>query len=298
MEPLSESFKALGDPTRLRILRLVAETPLNVSELVSVVGVGQSSVSHHLGKLRNLGLVREERQGGYSYYSLGLDPAHAQWPLIQLAKGAPDEAGDHARLTDLLRQREDRRALNERLLEPGQSWSLWTGALASLLPPLDTVDFGCGTGVLSVALAKWAKSVVAVDVSASALEQARERARREGVRNITFLREDLHQLSLPPGKKDLVVLSQSLHHVEVPETVLAEAARLLKPGGRVVVLELMPHDQAWVEEQLGHKHRGFSPEKLETLLKKVGFSNLTREIHGRDHETPFRAFLLTGVKKR
>ncbi|MGZ6059786.1 MAG: ArsR/SmtB family transcription factor, partial [Myxococcaceae bacterium] len=82
METLSQSFRALGDPTRLRILRLVASAPLNVSELVSVVGVAQSSVSHHLGKLRQLGLVREERAAGFTYYSLGVDAADVQAPLI------------------------------------------------------------------------------------------------------------------------------------------------------------------------------------------------------------------------
>src|SRR5688500_11641943 len=115
MEALSQSFRALGDPTRLRILRLVAAAPLNVTELVSLVGVAQSSVSHHLGKLKGLGLIREERQAGFTYYSLAVGAQDARWPLIQLAQGAPDGEGDLARLQDLLRSREDRQALNERL---------------------------------------------------------------------------------------------------------------------------------------------------------------------------------------
>ncbi|WP_164006803.1 ArsR/SmtB family transcription factor [Pyxidicoccus trucidator] len=296
MEELSQSFRALGDPTRLRILRLVAEAPLNVTELVSLVGVAQSSVSHHLGKLKGLGLLREERQAGFSYYSLSLEQGDARWPLIRLAREAEDEAGDSARLKDLLRAREDRQALNERLLEPGQSWFLWAGALASLLPPLDVADFGCGTGVLSVAIARWARHVWAIDQNADALVQARERAGREERSNITFLREDLHRLSLKAGRMDLVVISQSLHHVESPQAVLAEAARLLKPGGRLVLLELMPHDERWVLERLGHRHLGFAPESLEAALREVGFTSLTRETHARDGVSPFRVFLLTGVK--
>lgn len=297
MEELSQSFRALGDPTRLRILRLVAQAPLNVTELVSLVGVAQSSVSHHLGKLKGLGLLREERQAGFSYHSLAVGPEDARWPLIRLAREAADETGDLARLQDLLRLREDRQALNERLLEPGQSWFLWAGALASLLPPLDVADFGCGTGVLSVAISRWASRVWAIDQSEAALEQARERAAREGRANITFLREDLHRLSLPAGERDLVVISQSLHHVESPGAVLAEAARLLKPGGKVVVLELMPHDERWVLERLGHRHLGFSPETLENSLREVGFEALTRETHAREGASPFRVFLLTGVKR-
>src|SRR4051794_22781684 len=98
MEDLSQSFRALGDATRLRILRLLAQAPLNVTELVSLVGVAQSSVSHHLSKLKGLGLIREERQAGYSYYSLGLPQGDARWTLVKLAQEAEDEAGDRARL--------------------------------------------------------------------------------------------------------------------------------------------------------------------------------------------------------
>src|SRR4051812_16537575 len=118
MDDLSQSFRALGDPTRLRILRLVSEAPLNVSELVSLVGVAQPSVSHHLGKLKGLELIREARQNGFTYYSLALAEGDTRWPLIKLAKQAEDPTGDKARLMDLLRTREDRQALNERLLEP------------------------------------------------------------------------------------------------------------------------------------------------------------------------------------
>jgi ArsR family transcriptional regulator len=296
MDVLSQSFRVLGDATRLRILRLVTQAPLNVTELVSLVGVAQSSVSHHLGKLKGLGLIREERQAGYSYYSLALEQEDSRWPLIRLAQEAEDENGDSARLKDLLRAREDRQALNERLLEPGQSWFLWAGALASLLPPLDVADFGCGTGTLSVAIARWAHHVWAIDQNSEALAQAKERAAREGCTNIHFLCEDLHRLSLPAGERDLIVISQSLHHVESPAAVLTEAARLLKPGGKLVVLELMPHEERWVHERLGHKHLGFAPEFLEAALAEAGFQSITRETHARDGASPFRVFLLTGVK--
>jgi len=296
MDVLSQSFRVLGDATRLRILRLVAQAPLNVTELVSLVGVAQSSVSHHLGKLKGLGLIREERQAGYSYYSLALEQEDTRWPLIRLAQEAEDENGDSARLKDLLRAREDRQALNERLLEPGQSWFLWAGALASLLPPLNVADFGCGTGTLSVAIAAWARHVWAIDQNPEALAQAKERAAREGRTNVHFLCEDLHRLSLPAGERDLIVISQSLHHVESPAAVLTEAVRLLKPGGKLVVLELMPHEERWVLERLGHKHLGFDPEQLEAALAEAGFQSITRESHARDGASPFRVFLLTGVK--
>lgn len=294
---LSESFRALGDPTRLRILKLVGEAPLNVSELVSLVGVAQPSVSHHLAKLKGLDLIREERQSGYTYYSLSVAPTDPRWPLIRMTRDSDDTHGDAGRLLELLKRREDRHTLNERLLEPGQSWAMWARALAFLLPPLDVVDFGCGTGVLTVELARWAKRVTAVDRSPQALHQAEARATREGLKNVAWLEADLHELPIVSGKKELVVASQSLHHVDAPNAVLAEAARILKPGGKVVVLELMPHREEWVRERLGHKHLGFEPDVLEEQLVGAAFRHVQLTPAPRDGGSPFRAFLLTGVKK-
>jgi ArsR family transcriptional regulator len=296
MDELTEAFRALGDPTRLRILRLICEARLNVSEVVSLVGIAQSSVSHHLTRLKALDLIREERQGGFTYYSLALDEKAPLWPLIKLARSAHDAHGDHARLTELLRRREDVQTLNEKLLEPGQSWRLWSAALASLLPPLEVVDFGCGTGVLTVELAKWARHVTAIDRSESALTKARAEAARQGLHNITFLAADLEQLPLERASVDLVVVSQSLHHVDSIEHVLAEGARVLKPGGRMVVLELLPHDEAWVKSRLGHQHLGFDPDAVEQVMREVGLEHTQSVPAPRDATSPFKAFLLIGTR--
>ncbi len=295
MESLSQSFRALGDLTRLRILRLLSVAPLNVSELVSLVGVAQSSVSHHLSKLRGLDLIREERQAGFTYYSLAVDASDARWPLVKLARDAEDPEGDLARLNDLLRAREDRQALNEKLLEPGQSWFLWAQALGALLPKLTVADFGCGTGVLTVEIARWAKKVVAIDTSADVLEKARERVTREGLRNVELVREDLHRLTLKDNRVDVVVMSQSLHHVDEPQRVLEEAHRILVPGGRALVLELMPHDERWVLERLGHRHLGFDPESIRAQLTGAGFKVTTQ---ARGGGSPFRVFLVAGEKSK
>lgn len=293
---LSETFHALGDPTRLRILRLVATARLNVSEVVSLIGVAQSSVSHHLSKLKGLELLKEERQGGFTYYSLAIDASDARWPLIRLARESEDVHGDQARLTELLRRREDRHTLNEKLLEPGQSWLLWASALSTLLPRLDVADFGCGSGVLTSELSSWARQVTAIDKSAAALEQARARLSREKRSNVTFVEADLHALPAGLPKHDLVVISQSLHHVEEPAAVLEQAAGLLKPGGRVMVMELLPHGEGWVRTRLGHQHLGFEPQVLQAGLERAGFVDLTLTPTPRDGSSPFRAFLLTAVR--
>lgn len=298
MPELTEAFRALGDPTRLRILRLIGEARLNVTEVVSLIGVAQSSVSHHLTKLKGLDLIREERQGGFTYYSLGVDETAPLWPLIKLAKDSPDDHGDKARLTELLQRREDVHTVNEKLLEPGQSWRLWAAAVSSLIPPLDVVDFGCGTGVLTVELARWARHVTAIDRSGSALSKAKSEANRLGLKNISFLEADLHALPLPSSSADLVVVSQSLHHVDSIELVLEEGARLLKPDGHMVVLELLPHTEDWVQARLGHQHLGFEPEAVRKAMRAVGIDAQEIFLAPRDTSSPFKAFLLTGKRRR
>ena len=308
MQGLSESLRFLGDSTRLRILRCLAESPLNVTELTQVLGVGQSNVSHHLSKLKKHGLVAEERQGTAKSWSLVRQPSVEAgdeeatggarvWPLVKLAvEWQDDDEGDLSRLRDLLRSREDRQALNERLLEPGQSWFLWGRALGSLLPALDVADFGCGSGILSLEMARWARSVASIDSNPQTLARARARAEAAGdgvSRRIRFHRDDLEALSLKNRCLDLVVISQSLHHVEHPEKVLAEAARVLRPGGHVVLIELLPHEQKWVIPRLGHRWLGFEPEAVRAWLKSAGFTALNLDDSVSKTTDPFRVFQFT-----
>jgi len=291
MESLSQAYRTLGDATRLRILRLIAQTPLNVSELVSLVGIAQPSVSHHLGKLKAMKLLREDRQNGFTYYALGVAKDDPRWPLVRVAieeKG--DSDGDLARLQDLLRRREDRQALNERLLEPGQSFQLWSRALGRLLPHLDVADLGCGTGALTVEIARWARSVVAIDRSRESLDAAGARAEREGTRNVEFVLADLHELDLR-RRFDLVVASQSLHFVDDPPRVLSETRKLLKKHGRLLLLELLPHGEEWVRERLGHRWLGFEPAQLALALESKGFGGISTEMLP-GGSGPFRPFML------
>ena len=140
--------------------------------------------------------------------------------------------------------------------------------------------------------------VISIDASSDVLEKAKERVEREGLSNVELLREDLHDLKLKDGKVDVVVVSQSLHHVESPSKVLEEAHRILAPGGRLLVMELMPHDEKWVTERLGHRHLGFDPEDVRAQLTAAGFKKLRLTTQGRGGGSPFRVFLLSGEKTR
>ncbi len=298
MEKLSEAFRVLGDSTRLRIIRLVGEARLNASELVSLVGIAQSSMSHHLAKLKSFELIAEERVGGFIYYALAVTSTDTLWPLVELARKSKDEHGDATRLAELLSQREDAQSLNEKLLEPGQSWRLWAAALASLLPPLEVADFGCGSGALAFELSRWAKRVTAVDSNATILNKARAESKRLNIDNVFFLQADLASLPLSAASHDVVVISQSLHHVTAPHLALLEAARILRPGGKLLILELEPHQETWVRRRLGHQHLGLDSTALVRSLAEAGFVESTIQTPPRENASPFRAFVVSATRRK
>ena len=297
MEMLADAFRVLGDQTRLRLVRLLATARLNVSELVSLVGIGQSSVSHHLARLKALGMLREERQGGFTYCELDVSPQSPLAPVIKLAQEAADQHGDLARLTELLRRRDDATTQSERLLEPGQSWRLWARALGSLLPPMAVVDLGCGSGLLALEIAHWASSVQAVDVNRPALEKGRQEAERRNLTNVTFIEGDIRALPLAANSADLAVISQSLHCIEDIDGVLSEARRVLRDNGRVLVLELLPHEESWVRSRIGHEHLGFTPSSLSRRLAHAGFGRPKSLVAPRSVESPFQPYCLLATKQ-
>ncbi len=308
----ADLFRLLGDSTRLRLLRVLARDRFNVTELTGILGLAQSGVSRHLGLLRDAGLVIEERDAGYTFYRFAdrapdrpgsLDAEHAAlWPLLdaQFAALAKDRAvrADEARLQEVLRLRHENFDAHgdSRQLVPGRSWAAWARALGHLLPPLDVADLGCGEGYLTVETARWAKSVVAIDRSEAALDRARELARRRRVTSITWKKGDLMKLPLADGSVDVALLSQALHHAARPERALAEAVRILRPGGRVLVLDLREHDQAWVRERLGDERLGFRDTELEQLLRAAGLERVRVNVGARKTGDPFTVLIASGTK--
>jgi ArsR family transcriptional regulator len=307
----SALFRLLGDEARLRLLRVLAQDRFNVGELTGVLGLAQSGVSRHLGLLKDAGLVAEDRDGAYTYYTLapmlrdnGLGPL---WPLLEshfeTQRQSPAVRADDARLQEVLRVRRenfDQHAgpdtRDGRQLVPGRSWAAWARALAHLLPPLDVVDIGCGEGYLTIEVARWARGVIAVDRSASVLARAKALAGRRRAANVTFKRGELEQLPLDDASIDVALLCQALHHAEEPAAAMKEAVRVLRPGGKVLVLDLRAHDEGWVREKLGDCHLGFADEHLETLLRDAGLSDIKLTVGSRRAGDPFTVLVASGSK--
>jgi DNA-binding transcriptional ArsR family regulator len=298
-------FRLLSDPTRLRILRLLANDRFNVSELTRLLAAAQSGVSRHLGFLRDAGLVEETREGGYVYYRTNRDASAngaALWALLEaeFTRAATDRVmrEDDVRLQDLLRERRESfdTHVDPRLLVPGRSWAAWARALGHLLPPLDVADIGCGDGYLAVEMAAWARSVVAIDRSDDVLERARAMAGRRRVSNIEWKKGDLARLPLREQTIDLALLSQSLRHASEPERAVADAVRVLRPEGRLLILELRAHQQAWVRARFGDRRLGFADEELSALLENAGLGQVRVTVGSGRTGDPFHVLVASGRK--
>jgi SAM-dependent methyltransferase len=305
-------FRLLGDDARLRILRLLAAERLNVTELTGILGLAQSGVSRHLGMLKEAGLVAEQREGGFAFYRLapalqeetnGFGPL---WPLLRVhfeqTARTPEGRADDARLEEVRRVRKenfdqhDGADTRARQLVPGRSWAAWARALGHLLPPLRVADLGCGEGYLTIEASRWASRVIAIDRSKVVLERARDLARRRRVHNVTWRRGEIERLPIADAAVDVAILSQALHHADDPVRAVAEAARIVAPGGRVLVLDLREHDQDWVRKRLGDRWQGFSDAGLAQLLKGAALSHVSVSVGARRTGDPFTVLIASGVK--
>jgi SAM-dependent methyltransferase len=305
-------FRLLGDDARLRILRLLSEERLNVSELTGILGIAQSGVSRHLGLLKDAGLIVEQREGGFTYFRPAptlVEGRNGLGPLATLLRtefetAARTETGraDAARLAEVRRLRKENFEAhagpdtNERQLVPGRSWAAWSRALGHLLPPMRVADIGCGEGYLTIEASRWASKVIAVDRSPLVLKKARALATRRRVRNVIWKRGELERLPLRDASVDVALLSQALHHALDPARALAEAARIVVPGGRVLVLDLREHEEAWVRSRLGDRWLGFADETIARLLKGAGLMDVRVTVGARRTGDPFTVIVASGMK--
>ena len=310
MKDASALYRLLGDEARLRLLRVLARERLNVTELTGVLGLAQSGVSRHLGLLKDAGLVKEERDGGFSYYGVAppLEGGDAALTAVlraqfEAAASDPEVRADEARLQEVLRLRKENfdahagpDTRDARQLVPGRSWAAWSRALGLLMPPLKIADLGCGEGYLTMEAARWASRVIAVDKSEAVLKRARALARRRHVSNVVWKKGELDALPMQEALVDVAMLSQALHHAHDPVRAVSEAARVTVPGGRVLLLDLRAHQQEWVRSKLGDRRLGFEDDELRRMLIAAGLTNVKVGVGARKAGDPFTVLIAAGTK--
>lgn len=299
-------LKALGDENRLRLLHLLELEELSVGELVEVLNLGQSRISAHLALLKEVGLVIDRRLGRKSLYKLLEGPgADLARNLLLDAGRSPEMQADRAGLEGLLaRRREEARSYFDRVAAafgeqvlPGRTWEGLARGLLRLAPRARYVDLGIGDGLLTLMLAQVGEKVTAVDLSPQMLEGLQQRAHRQGLDNIECLEAEIEDLPLEEAQFDVAVLSQALHHARLPQRALDEAFRVLVPGGRVLVLDLLAHGEEWVRDKLQHQHLGFTDQALEEHLTCAGFEQVAVQRAARDPHPPhFMTLLAVGYK--
>ena len=305
MASMLKSLKLLSDPTRLRILMLVENEALSVAELQEVLGMGQSRISTQLSQLKLEGLVSDERSGKNNIYSCSADP-----DLMEVARLAAAEvaevAADESALRHLLRKRKDSaRAYFDELAGrfgkdyvPGRSWKGLAEALIKVLNYQVVADLGAGEGTLAQLLAQRAEKVIAVDLSPKMVEFGQNLANQNGLKNLEYRIGDIEEPPIEDGTLDLAILSQALHHAEHPQRALDAAFRILKPGGRLIVLDLLQHHFEEARELYADRWLGFSESDLAAMLEKAGFTQIETVVADRETEAPrFQTLLGIGIRK-
>jgi ArsR family transcriptional regulator len=307
--PILEHMTALADPVRCRVLLLLERHELTVSELCSVLQMPQSSVSRQLKTLADDGWVSSRRDGTSRFYGMGvddLDPAARQlWPLIRdQVAGSTAAAQDERRLASVIK---GRRATSQRFFATaasewdqirqelyGETFYLW-GLLGLIDPGLVVGDLGCGSGQLAEALAPYVKKVVGVDASEDMLAAAR--ARLEGTANVVLRRGELETLPVGDGELDAAMLSLVLHHSPDPARALREAHRVLRRRGRVLVVDMLPHEHEEYQQRMGHVWLGFSEKHMTRVLAGAGFEAVRVRMIPADRSVKGPAlFAAAGVK--
>ena len=305
LEVATSVLLLFAEPTRLRLLALLGDHELTVAELVAITELGQSRVSMHLGKLREAGVLRDRKSGTSTFYALSDQMPSGVRPVWDLVRGQVDDAileADRARSADLLRAR---RASHpwpdalagqmERHYSPGRTWESLTHGLAGLMHLGDVLDIGCGDGAVAELLTPRSKSMTCLDTNERMVAAATERLARFD--HARVVHGDMQALPFRDASFDHAVLFNVLVHATSPAKAVAEAARVLRKGGALVVVTLDAHHQEDVAQAWGHVHRGFSPAALKKLLVSKGLDVTRCEVTARERRPPYFQVVTATTKK-
>lgn len=309
MSATLKCLRALADPTRLRLLGVLAKDELSVNELQEITQLVQSRISTHLALLQEAGLVQSRRDGKRAFYRLAEAGDSGLAEQLQFGLRAagelPEQAADAVNLRRVLALRQNHAKLLfnqvagrfDRSYGPGRSWQAFGQMLLRLLPPLDVADLGSGEGLLSELLALRCRRVIAVDNSEKIIAFAAAKARKAGLKNLEFRLGDLEEPPIDRASVDLVVLSQALHHAANPELAIRSAHRILRPGGQVLILDLRRHGFEQARELYGDRWLGFPESDLTHWLEAAGFREPEVTVVAREEQSPhFETLLASGVK--
>jgi ubiquinone/menaquinone biosynthesis C-methylase UbiE/DNA-binding transcriptional ArsR family regulator len=309
MSATLKSLRALSDATRLRIVALLERDELSVNELQEITRLGQSRISTHLGLLQDSELVQSRRDGKRTFYKLNQNANDTAREFIQLAirgaKELPEHSHDQINLKRVVARRREQAQVYfnqiagrfDRVYGPGRSWQAFGHLLLRILPPLVVADLGAGEGLLSELLARRAKKVIAVDNSEKIVAFGAAKAKKNHLKNLEFRHGDLQNPPIEANSVDLVILSQALHHAEIPADAIAAAHKILKPRGQILLLDLLKHNFEKARELYGDRWLGFAESDLHRWLENAGFKKIEVSIVAREEQPPhFQTMLASGEK--
>lgn len=302
-------LRSLSDPTRLRIIALLEKDELSVNELQEITRMGQSRISTHLGQLQDAELLQSRREGKRTFYKLNQNADSNAREFIQLAvRGAremADYASDQVNLKRILARRQEQAELYfnqiagrfDRSYGPGRSWQAFGQMLLRIIPPVVVADLGSGEGLLSELLARRAKKVIAVDNSEKIVAFGASKAKKNGLKNLEFRLGDLENPPIEAQSVDLVVLSQALHHASNPAKAIAATHAMLRPGGQIMILDLLKHHFEKAHELYGDKWLGFAESDLHGWLENVGYKKIEISIVASEEQPPHFQTILAAAEK-
>lgn len=304
MTSIINSLKILSDPTRLRILSILENQELSVADLQGILNMGQSRISTQLSQLRSEELVSDRRAGKNNLYTAHIPVTLGN--VIQLAVAEiPESIQDKAALAHLINKRQDKsRAYFDELAGkfgkhyvPGRSWKALAEALLKILNYDVVADLGAGEGTLSQLLAQRAQHVIAVDNSEKMVEFGIQLAKEHNLPNLEYRLGDISEPPIQDGSVDLAIFSQALHHAERPIIALENAYRILRPGGTLVVLDLLQHNFEQARDLYYDAHLGFSEVELFTIITKAKFQNIEVVVADKELDPPHFQTLLAVARK-
>jgi ArsR family transcriptional regulator len=290
-------------------MALLERDELSVTELQEITRLGQSRISTHLRQLQEARLLQSRREGKRTFYRLNPTADSLAREFIQLAVRGAREMSEHAadqlNLKRILARRNEQAQLYfnqiagrfDRSYGPGRSWQAVGQMLLRIIPPVVVADLGAGEGLLSELLARRAKKVIAVDNSEKMVAFGANKAKKNGIKNLEFRLGDLEEPPLDSQSVDLVVLSQALHHARNPGRAIAAAHRILRPGGQVMILDLLEHHFEKARELYGDTWLGFAEGDLHRWLEAAGFKKIEISVVAREEQPPHFQTILAAAEE-